>query len=83
MPARFSIVDSQGAAVDLAELVSAQTAVFLDAGEVSNDVFDMPLLAGGLRLRSEQVLVCTDFHPSASSHTEREMEVDEAEGATE
>jgi hypothetical protein len=80
MPARFSIVDSQGVAVDLAELVSAQTAALLDAGDVGDDVFDAPLLVGGLRLRSEQVLVCTDFQFRGISHTGCEMDADASEG---
>lgn len=80
MAARFSIVDSQGVAVDLAELVSGQTAALLDAGAVSDDVFDSPPLVGGLRLRSEQVRVCTDFQFRGSSHTGFEMDIDASEG---
>jgi len=81
MPARFTVVDAQGATVNLAALVSARAETMSLDGTVSEDEFETPLLPEGVRLRATGLAVCSGFHFSASSHTGREMEADEAEGA--
>jgi hypothetical protein len=83
MPARFTVVDAQGAAVNLAALVSARAAAMSLEGTASEDVFEKPLLPDGVRFRATGVAVCSGFHFSASSHTGRELEADEAQGARE
>lgn len=83
MPARFTVVDAQGAAVNFAALVSARAAAMSLEGTASEDVFEKPLLPDGVRFRATGVAVCSGFHFPASSHTGRQMEADEAQGATE
>lgn len=82
MPARFTVVDARGAAVDLAALVSARAATMSLDATASEDVFETPLLPDGVRVRATGVAVCSAFHFSATSHTGREMEAEEAQGAT-
>ena len=81
MPARFTVVDAHGVAVDLAELVSARAATLASAGEVGDDVLKVPLVQGALRLRAEQVAVCSEHQFLDSSHTDRNVETDTAEVA--
>lgn len=82
MPARFTVVDAHGATINLAALVSARADAMSLNATVSEDVFEKPLLPDGVRVRATGVAVCSGFQLSTSSHTGREMETDEAQGAT-
>lgn len=73
MPARFTVVDAQGAAVNLAALVSARADAMSLDGTVSEDVFETPLLPEGVRVRATGVAVCSGFHFSGSSHFTRQL----------
>jgi hypothetical protein len=76
MAANFTVVDAAGTVVNLAGLVRVLADSFADAGQVGDDVFDTPLVAGGLRVRARGVQVCTDFQFQASSHNGREMAIE-------
>ncbi len=67
MPARFTVLDAQGAAVNFAAPVSARAAAMSLEGTASEDVFEKPLLPDGVRFRATGVAVCSGFHFSSNS----------------